>query len=154
EAHGQALLQQRCRAEVHSRLKVIPRWRGSTGLSGALLSEATLHDAHRIGVIDRVCRGHSGSDDKGLPQRPCPPALPPCLVKLQGGSNRIASLAIEPGPCDREIARRIADSEVAEVDDGDKFSCLRQQIAGPEIAVDPDGRPSPACRESGPPHFL
>jgi hypothetical protein len=69
------------------------------------------------------------------------------------GDERLAPRRVEREPRDGEVIGGIARGDVSEVDDSRERAGVRDEVAGMQVAVDPDRRPSPLrSGQAGTPH--
>ncbi len=95
----------------------------------------------------RMMPGAAGQQDHRLPQRPAARPGPRRLVERHGLAEGGAARALEQGPGDDQIAGRVADGRETEVDHRAQTPARHEQVAGGDIAVQPDGRTAPRGRQ-------
>ena len=93
--------------------------------------------------------GQPCGDDERLPQGPCPSAQPSTAIERQGGAEDESTLFVEGRPCDGQVACRVADTELPEVDDAAQLPIVHEKIAHADVAAyprQPDRRFAGECR--------
>lgn len=100
---------------------------------------------------DFGCVGDGGvsGGDEGFPEGPGAGTSPGGGIEGEEVVEGLAALVFEESPGDSEVAGGIAGGELAEVDDCGEAAVLDEEVAGADIAVDPDGEIGPGGNEGG-----
>ena len=72
----------------------------------------------------------AGGNNQGLPQGPSAAPRPGFGIKRKRVAERLSACPFEERPRDREIARRVTDAKLSEVDDRTEAARLDQEVAG------------------------
>jgi hypothetical protein len=80
----------------------------------------------------------AGQRQKRFPQRPASGANPGVFVLVDFPAEYLSVFAGNQGPCENQVAGRVADPAGAEVDDGRELSLADEEVGAGEIAVEPD----------------
>ena len=100
---------------------------------GLNLGEGVAANTAKHRVVGRVCSG----PQPGL-QGPAASATPCRIINSKRAAEDITGVSRQVHPGHHEIARRIAHSEKAEIDDGAELLVVDQQVGRMKVAVDPE----------------
>jgi len=98
-----------------------------------------------MGIRPRKLR----QNDQGLPQGPAPGPRPGPGIHRKSVPERHSAFGMEESPSDGQVTGRIANGQLAEIDDGTQAPFPHQQVAGRDVPMHPDRRSQPGGGQGG-----